>query len=81
MKMLEATKLLRKEQDQEIRLMDQAGEQKRKKVSKEKKLQTLQQRFDKVHFISNDGDFIPSLVDDIQKEIVECVVNVGKVLS
>ena len=61
--------------------MDQAGEQKRKKVSKEKKLQTLQQRFDKVHFISNDGDFIPSLVDDIQKEIVECVVNVGKVLS
>ena len=71
MKMLEATKLLRKEQDQEIRLMDQAVEQERKKVSEETKLQTLQHRFDKVHSISNDGDFIPSLFDDIQKEIVE----------
>ena len=70
MKMFEATKLLRKEQDHEIRLMDQAFEQERKKVSEKTKLQTLQHRFD-IHSISNDGDFIPSLFDDIQKEIVE----------
>ena len=42
-----------------------------KKMSEETELQTLQHRFDKVHSISNDGDFIPSLFDDIQKEIVE----------
>ena len=69
MKMLEATKLLRKEQDQEIRLMDQAVEQERKLFSEETKLQTLQHRFD-IHSISNDGDFISSLFADIQKEIV-----------
>ena len=81
MKMFEATKLLRKEQDHEIRLMDQAFEQERKKVSEKTKLQTLQHRFDKIHSISNDGDFIPSLFDDIKKETVECVMNVGLVLS
>jgi len=40
----------------------------------------LQHRFD-IHSISNDGDFIPSLFDDIQKEIVETtdIVQINRV--